>query len=75
MYFGIMCHISVMPHNEDFPNPAKLEKGSLHGNISCIYERVSWQERTALLRNATMSTESFGFRSNASKHFIQNAEQ
>jgi hypothetical protein len=61
MYFGIMCHISVMPHNEDFPNSVKLEKGSLHGNISCNYELVSWQERTALLRNATMSKEFFRF--------------
>jgi hypothetical protein len=54
--------LSVNAHNEDFPNPVKLEKGSLHGNISCNYERVSWQERTALLRNATMSTELFRFR-------------
>jgi hypothetical protein len=61
MCFGIMCHISVMPHNEDFPDPAKLEKGSLHGNISCNYGRVSWQEQTALLRDATMLTEFFRF--------------
>jgi hypothetical protein len=55
------CHIYVMSHNEVFPNPVKLEKGSLHGNISCNYEPVCWQERTALLRNATMSTEFFRF--------------
>jgi hypothetical protein len=50
-----------MPHNEDFPNPAKMEKGSLHRNISCNYERVCWQERTELLRKATISTEFFRF--------------
>jgi hypothetical protein len=65
MSYVIPCHFLPYPHNEDLINQRSWKKGNLLENRNYNRQkerlmRVSWQEGTALLRNATMSMICFG---------------